>query len=44
MGIKAKNQEKILRMLRCHGSLKISSVMKTLELSEASVLRYFADM
>ena len=44
MGIKAKNQEKILRMLRCHGSLKISSVMKTLALSEASVRRYFADM
>ena len=44
MGIKEKNQEKILRMLRCRGSLNVSSAMKALALSEASVRRYFAEM
>ena len=44
MGIKEKNQEKILRMLRCHGTLNVNSVMKALSLSEASVRRYFAEM
>ena len=44
MGIKKNNQEKILKMLHCHGALSISSVMKVLHLSEASVRRYFAEM
>ena len=44
MGIKEKNQEKILRMLRCHGTLDVRSVMKSLALSEASVRRYFSEM
>lgn len=44
VGIKEKNQEKILRMLNCHGSLSVGAVMKALQLSEASVRRYFADM
>ena len=44
MGIREKNQEKILRMLRCHGSLSAAAVRKALTLSEASVRRYFADL
>ena len=44
VGIKEKNQDKILAMLRCHGTLTVSAVMKSLALSEASVRRYFADM
>ena len=44
MGIKKNNQEKILKMLHCHGALSLSSVMKVLHLSEASVRRYFAEM
>ncbi|MBQ7696791.1 MAG: DeoR/GlpR transcriptional regulator [Lentisphaeria bacterium] len=44
MGIREKNQEKILRMLRCHGSLSVGTVMRSLRLSEASVRRYFADL
>ena len=44
MGIKEKNQEKILRMLRYHGSLSANTVMKSLQLSEASIRRYFAEM
>lgn len=44
MGVKEKNQEKILRMLRCHGALSVNSVMKSLKLSEPSVRRYFAEM
>ena len=44
MGKKEKNQEKLLRMLRCHGSLNINEVMRALTLSEASVRRYFAEM
>ena len=30
VGIKEKNQEKILRMLNCHGSLSVGAVMKAL--------------
>lgn len=44
MGVREKNQEKILRMLNCHGTLSSSAVMKALQLSEASVRRYFAEM
>ena len=44
MGKKAKNQEKLLRLLRSHGSLNISEVVRALSLSEASVRRYFAEM
>lgn len=44
MGIKEKNQEKILKMLRRHGSLGISAVMDALSLSEASVRRYFSEL
>ena len=44
MGKKEKNQEKLLRMLRCHGSLNITEVVRALTLSEASVRRYFAEM
>lgn len=44
MGVREKNQEKILRMLRCHNALSISAVMKALKLSEASVRRYFAEL
>ena len=44
MGIKEKNQEKILAMLRCHGTLSVGAVMKSLMLSQASVRRYFASM
>ena len=44
MGIKEKNQEKILRLLRSHGALSTTTVMKSLMLSEASVRRYFAEM
>ena len=44
MGKKEKNQEKLLRMLRCHGSLNINEVVRALTLSEASVRRYFSEM
>lgn len=44
MSVKEKNQEKILRMLQCHGSLNVSAVMKALKLSEPTVRRYFAEM
>lgn len=44
MRVKEKNQEKILKMLQCHGSLNISAVMKSLKLSEPTVRRYFAEM
>ena len=44
MGVREKNQEKILRMLNCHGTLSIGAVMKALQLSAASVRRYFAEM
>ena len=44
MGKKEKNQEKLLRMLRCHGSLLVNDVVAALALSEASVRRYFAEL
>ncbi len=44
MGIKEKNQEKLLRMLNSHGSLSIAAIEKALRLSAASVRRYLADM
>ena len=44
MGGKEKNQEKLLRMLRCHGSLSVSAAVRILSLSEASVRRYFAEL
>ena len=43
MGKKEKNQEKLLRLLRSHGNLNVSEVMRALSLSEASVRRYFAE-
>ena len=44
MGGKEKYQEKLLRMLRCHGSLSVSAAVRILSLSEASVRRYFAEL
>lgn len=44
MGKKEKNQEKLLRLLRSHGSLNVREVMRALSLSEASVRRYFAEI
>ena len=44
MGKKEKNREKLLRLLRSHGSLNVSEVVRALSLSEASVRRYFAEL
>jgi len=44
MGKKEKNQEKLLRLLRNHGSLDVNEVVRALSLSEASVRRYFAEI
>jgi len=44
MGKKEKNQEKLLRLLRNHGSLEVTDVVHALKLSEASVRRYFAEI
>lgn len=44
MSSKEKNQRKILRLLRRHGTLKIFDVVNALKISEASVRRYFAEM
>ena len=44
MGVKEKNREKLLRLLRSHGSLGVGEVVRALSLSEASVRRYFAEL